>query len=353
MTDPGRDAGAVIHRRILAVVNPVSGVYPKQRTIRDLKHQAERMGLELDVIETRKDLNGEQAVKSRTGDYDCYLAAGGDGTVIEVAQAASEDGVPLAVLPRGTANALAWHFKLPIDEGQALKVASRGKPMKVDIATSSEGEFLIMAGLGYDAHVIRAATRSLKKRLGFLAYLFAAVKPIGRRPYVFRVMVDDEEPVRVKGVTAIVANTGTLAGNLRFVQKVSPHDGLLDAVVIYPENLGIFFRMAFWALLGRLNQDPRVKYFRGRKIAIQCRPEAPLEIDGDEVGNRREFTAEVRPGALTLMVLSEGMSWFPWPEKWLPGHFPWSKWMEDHRSLTGESDPDPDPDPVSGEVPGS
>ena len=341
-------ASAARRRRILAVVNPVSGLYPQDRTVRELRDRARKMDLELDVVLTRQDLDGEAAIRLQGGEYDCYLAVGGDGTVMEVATAAIRNGVPMAILPRGTANAVAWHFRIPIEEGHALKVAAEGTPLQVDVARTTQREFLIMAGLGYDAHVIEAATRELKKRLGFLAYLFAALKQLRRRSHVFRIYLDDDDPILVSGATAVVTNTGTLAGNLRLLPDVSPLDGLMDVVVISPENFGSFFRMVLLGMVGRLGRDPRVKTWRARRVRIQCRPAAPLEIDGDSMGIQRELQAEVLPKALTLMVLSEGMPWFPWGEKLWPGGgaFPWSKSARAKKAAPAGSSPKTPVEPV-------
>lgn len=314
------------HRRILAVVNPVSGIYSHEKTIRELRERAARMDVDLEVVETRKDQDIETAIRSVQGPFDCYLAVGGDGTVVETASVAMRDGIPLAMLPRGTANAVAWHFRIPIDVGQALKVAVRGHPLQVDVGRLPDREFLIMAGLGYDAHIIEGATRSLKKRLGFLAYLYSAARQLRRRPYVFRIHLDDQPPFRLTGATAFITNTGTLIGNVRLVKQISPTDGLLDLIVVSPENFGSFFRIVFWGLLGRLNEDPRVRYYRAKRVRVECRPSAPLEVDGDVVGQNRTLQAEILPRALTLMVLSEGMSWFPWvPDRpWTStSAFPW------------------------------
>ena len=81
------------HKRILAVVNPVAGPRGTQRATRDLVDRAEKMGVQIDTVETRLDLNGVDAVSSMTKDYDCYMALGGDGTVMEVAEAAMELGI--------------------------------------------------------------------------------------------------------------------------------------------------------------------------------------------------------------------------------------------------------------------
>ncbi len=303
------------HRRILAVVNPVAGPRGSQRAARDLRERASRLGVDLDVVETRADFDGAQAVDSVEGHagYDCYLVLGGDGTVMEVAGAAMRDDLPLAIIPRGTANAVAWHFGIPFDVGQALRVAMDGRPLRIDMARTGDRDFLIMAGLGYDAAIIRDATRSLKRRFGFLAYLYAALKNVGRRPNTFRIHLDDRPAIRVRGVSAVVTNIGTLAGNLRLVRQVDPRDGRLDVIVVSMQNFGDFFRLVFWGILGKLEQDPRVRYYQASRVRLECRPAAPLEIDGDSVPEpHRELVAEVLPRALTLMVPTEGRSRFPW-----------------------------------------
>jgi YegS/Rv2252/BmrU family lipid kinase len=305
---------------MLAVINPVAGPRGSQGAVKDLMDRAGKLDIDLDVVETRPDLDGREAVATRPGEYDCYLVLGGDGTVMEVAEAAIENDVPMAILPRGTANAVAWHFGLPFDVGRALKVAVQGRPLKIDVARSPEQDFLIVAGLGYDAHVINDATRELKRRLGFLAYLYAALKNLGRRPYSFRIYLDGGEPIRARGAMAVIANIGTLAGNIRLVKKVSPLDGKLDLLVIAPPNFGAFVRMVFWGVLGRLQEDPRAQYFQAARIRVECRPSGPLEIDGNPIdGKHREFSAEVLPQALTVMVPPEGM----WKVPWMP-EVPWS-----------------------------
>jgi diacylglycerol kinase family enzyme len=243
---------------------------------------------------------------------------------MEVAEAAMTRGVPLAIIPRGTANAVAWHFGIPFDAARAFRVALDGRPIRVDVGRAGHRDFIIMAGLGYDAHVIRDATRELKRRLGFLAYLYASVRNMGRRPQNFRLVLDGGKPIHLRGVAAVVANLGTLAGNIRAVRGVSPQDGLLDLLVFSSANLPDFFRMLFLGLMGRLEQDPRVHLFRARRIRVETRPQAPIEIDGEHLpGRHAALEAEVLPGALTILVPPEGMSRLPWvPDlNWSPPAF--------------------------------
>lgn len=317
-------------RRMLCVVNPVAGPRGSERTARALKEKAERLGVDLDMVRTRPGLNGTAAATTRSGDYEAYIAVGGDGTVMEVARAAMRDGVPMAIVPRGTANAVAWHFGLPFDVSQALKVAMYGQPVRIDIARTEGREFLIMAGLGFDAAVIRDATRSMKRRLGFLAYLYAALKNLGRRPNRYRVTLDDHEPFRAWGASAVIANIGTLAGNIRLVKQVNPRDGLLDLVIVSPQRVSDFFRLIYLGIRGRLEDDPRVRYYRAANIRVECQPPSPLEIDGDDIeGKHSVLEAGVEAEALTLLVPPEGTMRF----RWIPD-VPWANGSRRRKDVT-------------------
>ena len=135
-----------------------------------------------------------------------------------------------------------------------------------------------------DAQIIQTATQKLKRKLGVLAYLYGAAKGGRRKPYAFRVLVDENPPVMIKGLAAGITNLGTLAGNVRPLKSVSVRNGMLDAIIISPENFLDACRMTWFSMLGRLNEDPRVKHFRGKRVRIECFPEAPLEMDGDGLG---------------------------------------------------------------------
>ena len=320
-------------------MNPIAGPRGVPRNPKDLLERAEKLGFPLQVLETRPGVECETVIAAYEGTFDCLLAVGGDGTVMEVAQAAMKRGVPLAVLPRGTANAVAWHFGLPFDLPRALKVAAHGKPVQIDLAEVGGRKFLLMAGLGYDAHLIRDATRLLKERWGFLAYLYSAFKNVRRRHYSFVITLDGDRVVRARGAMALVANIGTLAGNIRFVRDVSPDDGKLDLVIIAPANFGDLYRLAFRGLVGRLHDDPRVRYYQAAMIRIESTPLAPLEIDGTVVeGRHRELEARALPGALTLMLPPEGMWKVPWmPDMTLPKMPEMPKFPELPKRLRGDT----------------
>ena len=109
------------------------------------------------------------------------IAAGGDGTVRAVAEALRDSGVSLALLPSGTGNLLARNLELPLTNlEQAVEIAFTGDDRQIDLGMveivradgdSEEHAFLVMAGLGLDAKMIKNTNSTLKKAVGWLAYV--------------------------------------------------------------------------------------------------------------------------------------------------------------------------------------
>src|SRR5690606_9272534 len=95
--------------------------------------------------------------------YLAVAAAGGDGTLAEVATGLAGSDVPLAILPHGTANQVASNLRVPARLERAVEVAVRGTPTPMDLGSIGDRAFALVAGAGFDAAVMAAATRNLKE----------------------------------------------------------------------------------------------------------------------------------------------------------------------------------------------
>lgn len=129
------------------------------------------------------------------------LVYGGDGTVREVTGTMAGSGVPLGLLPAGSGNLLARALGVPVtDLGAALRIALHGRDRPIDVArvagTDPVERFCVMGGVGLDAAMIRDAPERWKALLGWLAYLGAAVRNLGRPTVPMEIRVDDGPPVR-------------------------------------------------------------------------------------------------------------------------------------------------------------
>ena len=115
------------------------------------------------------------------------LAAGGDGTINEIAEGVALSDVPLGILPAGTANVLANEMGLGSSIVGAAARLAECIPTRISIGrlqcvngSPQTRLFLLMAGIGLDARVVYNINLPLKARLGKLAYWVGGFSLVGR-----------------------------------------------------------------------------------------------------------------------------------------------------------------------------
>ncbi|BAJ26369.1 MULTISPECIES: phosphatase PAP2 family protein [Kitasatospora] len=236
-------------------------------------------------------------------------ACGGDGTVTACAEALAGTGATLAVVPCGTGNLLARNLGLPVEPVAALAAALDGRTRRIDLIRA-EGDGLparaaaTMAGMGLDAAVMADTAPALKRRLGWPAYLLAAVRHLADRRFAVTVRVDDAPPLRRRVRTAVVGNVGRLQGGVRLLPAARPDDGVLDLVLIGPHGFLGWWRTLLSLLTGKppAGPDAPLEHHRGHRIELTATRPRPRECDGDPVGPGRTLVLTARPAALLVRV---------------------------------------------------
>lgn len=232
------------------------------------------------------------------------LVHGGDGTVRATLPSLAGSGIPLGLLPAGAGNLLARALGIPVgDPRAALAIALTGADRAIDVARveGAGGErFAVIAGVGFDAAMIRDAPEPLKARLGWLAYLASAVRNLGRSAVDVEVRIDDDAPIRARARTVVIANVSMLPSGARMLPNAVPDDGLLDVAVIDGHRVMGWLRVAARVVARRGRVDRTTG--RGRRVRIRTASPQPRELDGDLIGEGRELAVEVEPGAVLVRV---------------------------------------------------
>lgn len=258
---------------------------------------------------TVEDPGGAQARIALAAGADVVLTCGGDGTVRHVAQVLAGSGVPLGLVPTGTANLLARNLTIALDDpAQATRIALSGKNRAVDIGRmfiddrAEEQVFLVMAGVGFAATIMAGASHELKGRLGSLAYFVSGARALRGPTASITLAIDGriEPPRQVR--TVVVGNCGKLLGGLVLMPAARVDDGLLDVVSIGPR--GILGWVAVTArVVGRRCRGHRiVQHWQGRTVIISTESPQQAQLDGDPVGEVTGMRMSVDPGALLVRV---------------------------------------------------
>ena len=233
------------------------------------------------------------------------FAAGGDGTVRACAQALAGTGVPLAIVPLGTANLTARSLGIPDRAGAALRVGFCGRDRRIDLARVNEGEadqgcFAAMAGIGLDAAVVAAARAPGKRRLGWVAYLVSGLAHLSVPPRKFTVRLDGGEPMTRRARCVVVGNAGLLPGGFLLLPEARCDDGWLDVGILAPAGVLGWPYVAALVLARSRRQDEQLERFRARHVEISAEADLPRQVDGEVIAPGRALTVSVWPGALTV-----------------------------------------------------
>ena len=230
------------------------------------------------------------------------VAAGGDGTVRACAQALACTGIPLAIVPLGTANLAARALGVPLRLQAALAAGFGGRERRVDLGVADGMPFVAMAGMGLDAAVVGATPGLLKQRLGWPAYALAGLTCLPRRPHMFTVCLDGGEPLTKRARSVVAGNAGLLPGGFALLPGARLDDGLLDVGILAPSGPFGWGLVAQRVLTRSPRHDRHLERYRARRIEIHADTELPREVDGEMITPGRSLTITLRPGALLVRV---------------------------------------------------
>jgi diacylglycerol kinase family enzyme len=278
--------------RIALLANPGSG---QDDTSDEVLAALRRHGAQVEPFPVD---DPEAAVASEP---DRVVVASGDGTIAMVAAHAAAAGIPLAVVPSGTANDFARSMDIPRELEAASKLAATGRrTRRIDLAHTSKRPFLNAAAAGLSIPALRSASR-LKPLLGPLGYPAGAVwAALRARPLSVRVTCDERELFAGPAWQVIVANTGAFGGGSD-VGPADPADGLLDVVVI---AAGPRWRLALHGLdlrRGRVGDRAGVARARAERVEVVRGGDGLLNVDGDIVRGAGPVMT-VDAGALEVVV---------------------------------------------------
>lgn len=295
------------------IFNPVAGQGNPDMDLATIREILEPQIL-VNVIMTQPDVDPahqarevvETIQSKRDNDlgHSLIIASGGDGTVSAVAGATIGTGIPLGVIPRGTANAFAVGLGLPTNLRAACNTILAGNTHVIDAARCNGIPMILLAGLGFEAGMVTKASRELKNELGNLAYLLAGVRQLATaQPFQAAVEIDGEI-TEINTTALTVANvapaTSVLAQGLG---QVIPDDGLLEVTIAVNQTrlqgLKSLAALVKNAAIRLPTQREDILCMRTSKLKVTTDPPQTLVIDGEVISaNPIEF--ECIPQGLTV-----------------------------------------------------
>lgn len=250
-------------------------------------------------------------------EYDAVVASGGDGTVLAVTYLLAETGIPVLPFPAGTANLLAMNLASPSEPHALAKMTRAGNLLdfdmgEIELADGERMGFMIMAGAGYDATIMKGAAAG-KKILGPMAYFTSAVANATPQHADFTLTIDGKV-VKSSGVGVLIVNFSKIQFDLSVVHENQPRDGAFDVVVLNTKDAFGLLPALMACILDRSGEFPErsdaLEIHRGTEITVDADPALLVQYDGEVTNLKTPFTVRMLPKAARLVVSDEAKKIF-------------------------------------------
>ncbi|MGO1505716.1 MAG: diacylglycerol/lipid kinase family protein [Brachybacterium sp.] len=308
-------------RRVAVVLNP-SKFEETDSFRRRITEVVERIeGAETVFYETTIDDPGEGQARQAVEDgADLVMAAGGDGTVRMVASVLAGTDTRMGIIPAGTGNLLARNVDIPLDDPAAAMVAAlTGSDHQVDVGWLRTGDsvatarsaprqiFLVIAGFGADAEMIGYTDPKMKKRIGWIAYVFGGIRTVLGRSVDVVVQLPDDTRHAHKARTVLLGNVGKLPGGFVLMPDATIDNGRLEVVVAGWRGAAGFSQVAAQVVNPKLipKYGPKLstmERYLTPGIRVTTTKAQPVQLDGDTDTEATHLIATVDPGVLRLRV---------------------------------------------------
>lgn len=310
-------------RKVTVVMNPTKHSDPERfrkrlRTVVDAIHDTSLTCLDT----TPEDPGHGQTLQAMRDGADLVIAAGGDGTVRMVASALAGSDVRMGIIPVGTGNLLARNLELPLDDVErALLTAITGKDRRIDVgwlqAGMSQEEadaaprriFLVMSGYGADAQMIGYTDPQLKKRVGWIAYVFGGIRTIVGRSHDVVVSLPGGSSFALKARTVLIGNVGKLPGGLVLMPGATIDNGRLEVLVAAWRGAAGFSQIVTQIVNPRIVARPRLstmERYLTEAVHVAATKPQPVQLDGDTEDAATHLVASVDAGALMIRTPGRG-----------------------------------------------
>lgn len=215
---------------------------------------------------------------------DAVIVGGGDGTLNAAAPGVMQTGLPLGILPLGTANDFARTLGIPATLEQAVQIITDGQLRAVDLGEVNQHLFLNVSSIGFSAELARNLTAESKKRWGVGGYALAALRLLRQSRPFSATLIHEEQRTPIRTVQVSVGNGRFYGGGMTVEAHAAPDDGLLDVYSLEVRHSWQLIALLPFLRRGTQGRWRNVRTFSTTALTIETRRPHYINADGEIIG---------------------------------------------------------------------
>jgi diacylglycerol kinase family enzyme len=243
------------------------------------------------------------------------IAAGGDGTLNAVVQAALHSGRPVGVLPQGTFNYFSRTHGIPADTAQATRALLDATVCPVPVGLINDRVFLVNASLGLYPQLLEER-ETYKQQFGrnrFVALCAGAITLLHEHRQLVLGLEHEGESRVLRTPTLVVGNNPLQLEQVGIPHAHAIEQGRLVAMVVRPIGTLALFGLLCRSLLGQLGSANNVMSFAFDRLTVRPyrRRRVKVAMDGEVTWLRTPLVFQVAPQPLPLLVPAPALTASP------------------------------------------
>jgi diacylglycerol kinase family enzyme len=302
-------SGTYAALKVIFVVNPIAGGTDKTAFLQYLNDYCAEHGL-LKTLFLTTGINDHEALQSLFGHIapDMVVAVGGDGTCNLVAGVLMGTGVPLGIIPYGSANGMSLELQIPENPREALHNLRSGLPKTLDMLWVNQSyHCLRICDLGINARIIRRFARS--KTRGLRNYFKLFIEEVYRSRPLKVTFHFPGGTLRKKAHMVAFANARKYGSGAMINPFGRMDDGIFEVCMIKQISLkGFFITLKHW-LMGKPGGNEYMEIVRCRSVMATFKRPKTMQIDGELIGKVDRVEISIRPGAIQVIVPRQSAVW--------------------------------------------
>lgn len=287
--------------RASLIYNPASGRgASKSKRIHRLMQQLDHEGIEASPLPTSSPGHATDLAREAVDrGVDVVLVWGGDGTLNETVWGMLGSFTPIGLLPGGSANVFARAAGIPRRLTKACGALKGYRPRSIPVGVVEGRPFLLMAGIGLDAEVVRRLGRGFKRRLGALAFWIRGLALLATYSYpTFTVRVDGRTH---QATTAVAGKLRYYGGGYVITPEARLEEPQLHVVLFQGRGAVAYLRYLFGVLGGLHLRFRDVLHFHADRLEIESSSRVGYQLDG-ELAGQAPLTIAVRPDGIRMLL---------------------------------------------------
>jgi YegS/Rv2252/BmrU family lipid kinase len=284
--------------KYLFILNPISG---KQKdpfnTVDLIENIFDQSGHEYEFAFTSYAGEAKQISRNAVEEkFDLIVAAGGDGTINEVASGLVGTDSALGIIPLGSGNGVARSYKVPLNLKESIEFLANPKIVAIDVGKADSFYFLGVCGMGFDA-VVGQKFQEFGKR-GPLPYFLIGVREFLRYHPEKLLIEFNDQSISIAPLLVTISNTEQYGNGAIISPGADPRDGILEICIINPMPVHKAIKSSFKLFNKEIDTIPEYISYKTKELKIIASENGYFHTDGEPHERKRITEIKVLKKAL-------------------------------------------------------